>query len=283
MVVAAAIDNRFSHMALDSSPPVALTIAGSDNSAGAGIQADLKTFSAFRVYGLTAVTTVVAEIPGQVKSASPVPTELIRDQITLSLDHFPVGAMKTGMLWSTEIITAVEQILSARIPGTLPPLVIDPVMVASSGDPLLESEAVSAYTERLFPLATLITPNLNEAEVLLQRKIHSSSELEAAGKELAARYNVSFLMKGGHLRGETALDLLVHPDGTLERYEAPFNPSVTTHGTGCTYSAAITAGLAGGSSLSEAVRRGKEYVTASINRAFRWEGIAALNHLDAAR
>ena len=146
------------------SPPVALTVAGSDNSAGAGIQADLKTFTAHGVYGLTAVTCVVAEVPGHVAAVQAMSPEIVQQQIELSLDAFPVAAMKTGMLWSRAIIDVLTQ-----LGRPLPPLVVDPVMVASSGDRLLEPDAVAAYRERLFPLAALVTPNLDEARVLLGR------------------------------------------------------------------------------------------------------------------
>ncbi len=259
------------------SPPVALTVAGSDNSAGAGIQADLKTFTAHGVYGLTAVTCVVAEVPGKVAAIQAMTPEIVRQQIELSLAAFPVAAMKTGMLHSRAVIEMV-----AEMRGTLPPLVVDPVMVASSGDALLEPDAVAAYRERLFPMATLVTPNLDEARVLLGRSIGSVAGMRAGGIELCARYRAAFLMKGGHLDGDEAVDLLCLPGGEVVEYRAAFTRGVSTHGTGCTYSAAITAGLAQGLDLQAAVAQGKRYVTDAIGHFFRWQHggkiVEALNH-----
>ncbi len=258
-------------------PPTALTIAGSDNSAGAGIQADLKTFSHFHVYGLTALTCVVAEVPGHVKSIQAVEPGILADQIDLSLKHFPVGAIKTGMLYSTELIRVVVQALR----GQSIPLVIDPVMVATSGDPLLQSDAIDAYRNELLPLATLVTPNLDEACVLLGgEKISTVEEMERAGRALSDRFGTAFLMKGGHLPGGSAIDLLVS-EGRVAHFEAPFVAGVMTHGTGCTYSAAITAQLALGCPLIEAVARAKNYITGAIGQSFQWEKagpVMALNH-----
>src|SRR6266566_2793086 len=160
--------------------PVALTIAGSDSSAGAGIQADLKTFSAFGVYGLTAVTCIVAEIPGKVSRIEPVSAGMVREQIEVLVKNFQIGAIKTGLLCSTEIICAVAN----AIRDTEVPLVIDPVMVATSGDRLLDRAAIEAYEKKLFPLASLITPNLDEAEQLLGTKIRDRQSMHRAGKEL---------------------------------------------------------------------------------------------------
>ena len=259
------------------SPPVALTVAGSDNSAGAGIQADLKTFCAHGVYGLTAVTCVVAEVPGHVAAMQAMTPEIVRQQIELSLDAFPVAAMKTGMLYSRAII----DVLTGLRRKPLPPLVVDPVMVASSGDSLLEPDAVAAYRERFFPLAKLVTPNLDEARVLLGRPIADLAEMAAGGRELCARYGCAFLMKGGHLSGDEAVDLLCLPGGETVEYRAPFTRGVSTHGTGCTYSAAITAGLAQGLELRAAVEQAKRYVTHAIGHFLRWQhgdGTDALNH-----
>lgn len=248
-------------------PPVALSIAGSDNSAGAGIQADLKTFIAHGAYGLTAITCVVAEVPGLVSAIGPVAPEIVAEQVRLSFAAFPVAALKTGMLYSTEIIHAVCEVLEAQ--PVKPLIVVDPVMIASSGDPLLEPEAIEAYRERLFPLATLVTPNLDEASALVGRPLASHAAMEEAGHELAQRYNAAFLVKGGHLPGE-AIDLLIHPSGQVETYRSARVEGVSTHGTGCTFSAAVTAHLAHGKSLGEAVALGKEYVTAAITQAYRW-------------
>jgi hydroxymethylpyrimidine/phosphomethylpyrimidine kinase len=263
--------------------PVALTIAGSDSSAGAGAQADLKTFNSLGVYGLTAITCVVAEIPGKVERIQAVAADVIATQITLLLDHFPVGAIKTGLLHSGEIVSQVATILRERSAGSgrRIPLVVDPVMVATSGDLLLKKEAIQVYENELFPLAAVVTPNLDEAATLLGEPIADLAGLRTAGQKLAARYGVPILLKGGHLMGAHAVDLLCTGGGVVE-FSAPFVPGVQTHGTGCTYSAAIAAGLASGLPLEESVRRGKKFVTAAIARHFAWprngEGVQALNH-----
>jgi hydroxymethylpyrimidine/phosphomethylpyrimidine kinase len=266
-----------------SSPPVALTVAGSDNSAGAGAQADLKTFSAYRVYGLTALTCVVAEIPGRVSVIQPVRLEVVGEQIALSLQAFPVAAMKTGLLHSREVIELVAGIYGGLAPDARPLLVVDPVMVATSGAPLLEGDAVAAYREHLFPLAALVTPNLDEARVLLAGgsgggEIASPAAMRLAGMELSARHGTGFLMKGGHFGGETAIDWLCLPGGATHELRAPFTRGVLTHGTGCTYSAAVTAGLAAGLDLAAAVARAKTYVSAAVGNFFRWQKVDALNH-----
>jgi len=264
--------------------PVALTIAGSDSSAGAGVQADLKTFSALGVYGLTAVTCVVAETPGKVSRIEPVSAEIVREQIALLFRNFPIAAAKTGLLCSAEIVEVVARAivdLSADSAKRFP-LVIDPVIVATSGDRLLEPRAIELYERELFPLATLLTPNLNEAEKLLGEPIRHLQAMRNAGKEMQRKYGVSILLKGGHLTRGDAADLLFVGDKVSE-FSVPFVHDVATHGTGCTYSAAIAAGLASGLSLESAVRRAKKFVTASIARRFRWTSssgkqLDALNH-----
>ena len=265
------------------SPPIALTIAGSDSSAGAGIQADLKTFTALGVYGLTAVTCIVAEVPGKVSRIEPVTARMVREQIEVLLKNFRVGAIKTGLLCSAEIVCAVAQAIQdgGRKTARFIPFVVDPVMIATSGDNLLEPEAVEFYKNKLFPLATLITPNLDEATLLLQTTINDRTQMENAAKALAKKYRASILLKGGHLRGDNAIDLLFH-HGELTEFSARFVRGVETHGTGCTYSAAITAGLASGFSLEQAIKRAKKFVTESIARHFRWKRgsteIDALKH-----
>jgi hydroxymethylpyrimidine/phosphomethylpyrimidine kinase len=252
--------------------PVALTIAGSDNSAGAGIQADLKTFSRLGCYGLTAVTCVVAEVPGKVAAIQPIKPEIVASQVALSFEAFPVAAAKTGMLFSTPIIEAVAEVLaSAKVP-----LVIDPVMVASSGDPLLKKSAISAYRQLMFPLAALITPNLDELQILAGRKVSNFEEMKEAGRSLVDQYGCAFLLKGGHLRGKVAVDFLATAKG-FEEFSAPFVRKVDTHGTGCTYSAAITAGLASGKSLSQSVGAAKRHITRAITGSLRWGRTCALD------
>ncbi len=253
--------------------PVVLTIAGSDNSAGAGIQADLKAFSAAGCYGLTTITCVVAEVPGKVTAIHPVPAAIVAEQVSLSLEAFPVAAVKTGMLYSTAIIERVAGALEEAKCA----LVVDPVMVATSGDRLLKASAISAYERLLFPRATLVTPNLDELEVLTGRPIRTLREMKSAGKRLVEKYGCAFLLKGGHLRGKTAIDLLATPAG-FEEFAAPFIRNVETHGTGCTYSAAIAAGLARGLPLSGAVGKAKAYITKAIRQHLKWRSTSALEH-----
>ena len=254
--------------------PVVLTIAGSDNSAGAGAQADLKTISALGAYGVTAITCVVAEVPGKVSAVHPIPPAIVAEQIRLLFGAFPIAAIKTGMLYSVEIIRAVTDTLAEfRIQNSAfkIPLIVDPVMVATSGDPLLLPDAIARYRELLFPIATLITPNLDEVRTLTGRTITRIAEMRDAGHELAARHGTAFLIKGGHLREAVATDLLVMADGTVHTYESPFIPGVNTHGTGCTTSAAIATGLALGLDLPAAVGAAKKFVTAAITGFLRWE------------
>ncbi len=263
---------------------VALTIAGSDSSAGAGIQADLKTFSALGVYGLTAVTCVVAETPGKVSRIEPVSGEIVHEQIAVLARNFPIAAAKTGLLYSAEIVEAVARAIVdfvRKIDNRIP-LVVDPVTVATSGDLLLRPDAIALYESELFPLATLLTPNLDEAGKLIGEPIRDLEAMRKAGKKLQKKYRVSILLKGGHLAGGDAVDLLFADDKIAE-FSAPFVRGVATHGTGCTYSAAITAGLASGLSLEDAVSRAKKFVTAAIARRFRWtlrsgKSLDALNH-----
>jgi hydroxymethylpyrimidine/phosphomethylpyrimidine kinase len=257
--------------------PVALSIAGSDSSAGAGIQADLKTFSALGVYGLTAVTCVVAEIPGKVSRIEPVSVEIFREQIEVLARSFQIAAIKTGLLCSAEIISAVAKAIRDKtfVPGI--PLVIDPVFVATSGDPLLEPAAVETYEKELFPLASLITPNLDEAGRLLGMKIKGPQSMRRAGEELERKFETAILLKGGHLAGNRAIDLLF-ADGKVTEFSESFVRGVATHGTGCTYSAAITVGLASGLSLVKAIRQAKKFVTQSIRNHFQWGNLHALHH-----
>ena len=269
-------------MAANPEVPVALTIAGSDSSAGAGIQADLKTFGALGVYGLTAITGLVAETPGLVSEIEAVSAEMIRAQMDVLLKSFPIAAIKTGLLFSGEIVSAVAQTLRAHATRTRAPLVIDPVMVATSGDFLLRDDAVDAYERELFPLAALVTPNLDEAARLLGEPIGDLPAMRSAGARLTEKYRIPVLLKGGHLSGQDAIDLLF-VGGTVVEFLAPFSRGIATHGTGCTYSAAITAGLASGLSLEEAVRRAKKFVTATIAQHLSWKTISgaslhALNH-----
>jgi hydroxymethylpyrimidine/phosphomethylpyrimidine kinase len=276
--MAAKIRKRHSQSAATA---VALTIAGSDSSAGAGIQADLKTFAARGVYGLTAVTCIVAEIPGKVSRIQPADPLIVHKQIEVLFNAFPISAAKTGLLCNAQIISAVVRLLRNRPQkvGSLK-LVVDPVMIATSGDVLLEPDAIAIYERELFPLATLLTPNLDEAMQLLGEEIRDLPAMRRAVKALAARYKVAVLLKGGHLRGRRAVDLL-YSSGRTTEVVAPYLTGVRTHGTGCTYSAAIAAELAKGADLDRAVRTGKDVVSSAIKRHFAWKAgrarIVALN------
>ncbi|HEY5791818.1 MAG TPA: bifunctional hydroxymethylpyrimidine kinase/phosphomethylpyrimidine kinase [Chthoniobacterales bacterium] len=262
--------------------PVVLSIAGSDNSAGAGAQADLKAITAQGGYALTALTCVVAEVPGKVSAVQAVKPEIVREQIRLSFEAFPIAAVKTGMLYSQAIIRTVAEELSVQFRAlkTKPWLIVDPVMVASSGDPLLRPGAMREYLRRLFPLADVITPNLDELSILAGEKITTLERMREAGKRLSDKYGAAFLLKGGHLRGSRAVDLLVE-SGRVHRFEAPFIRGVDTHGTGCTYASALAAQLALGKPLPEAVAAAKHYLTSAIRRHLRWKGTHALEHFPA--
>jgi hydroxymethylpyrimidine/phosphomethylpyrimidine kinase len=258
--------------------PVALTIAGSDSSAGAGIQADLKTFSALGVYGLTAVTCIVAETPGKVSRIEPATATIVREQVEVLAKSFPLSAIKTGLLCSGEIISAVAKAIQDVRKTFAPriPLVIDPVIIATTGDLVLELAGVETYEKELFPLATLITPNLGEAEQLLGTKIKDRRSMRVAGKELEKKFETAILLKGGHLPGDRAIDLLF-ANGKVVEFSATFVRGVATHGTGCTYSAGITAGLAKGLSLEQAITEAKKFVTNSIAQHFRWASFSGKN------
>ncbi|HXM02545.1 MAG TPA: bifunctional hydroxymethylpyrimidine kinase/phosphomethylpyrimidine kinase [Chthoniobacterales bacterium] len=262
-------------------PPVAVTIAGSDSSAGAGIQADLKTFTYFRIFGQSVVTCVVAEVPGKVQKVHAVDVDTVRAQLSLSLEYFPVRAIKTGMLYSKEIIGAVCDTLEAIPIDKRPSLVVDPVMVASSGDRLLQTDALEICLNRLFPLATVVTPNRDETAIIYGQTIGTAAELEAIAQKLVRQYGTAFLLKGGHWPGDLAVDYLATQAGIL-RFSEPFIKTESIHGTGCTLSAALTAGLALGDDLPAAAHRAKTFVTRAIAESMRWSGqhgtVSALKH-----
>ncbi|WP_126212448.1 bifunctional hydroxymethylpyrimidine kinase/phosphomethylpyrimidine kinase, partial [Thermus scotoductus] len=242
---------------------VALNIAGSDSGGGAGVQADLKTFFRFGVYGASALTLVTAQNTLGVQRVHLLPPELVYAQIQSVAEDLPVHAAKTGALGSGEIVAAVAEAV-ARF--GLRPLVVDPVMVAKGGDPLLAEEAVAALKKRLFPLADLITPNRLEAEALLGRPIRTLEEAKEAAQALLALGPKAVLLKGGHLEGEEAVDLLATREG-VQAYAAPRVATRNTHGTGCTLSAAIAALLALGKPLAEAVAEAKAYLTRALKTA----------------
>ncbi|HET7211602.1 MAG TPA: bifunctional hydroxymethylpyrimidine kinase/phosphomethylpyrimidine kinase [Methyloceanibacter sp.] len=243
---------------------IALTIAGSDSSGGAGIQADLKTFSALGVYGASAITALTAQNTLGVEAVHAVPPEFIIKQIEAVARDLDVGAVKIGMLATTAIIEGVAEGLKS-FPGV--PVVLDPVMVAASGDPLLDEDAVATLRTVLVPRASLITPNLPEAAKLLGgHQARNEREMSAQAEALRQLGAKAVLIKGGHAEGERAVDILVDDEGLLH-LEAPRVATRNTHGTGCTLSSAIAAELAKGASLRDAVVAAKAYVTAAIGAA----------------
>jgi hydroxymethylpyrimidine/phosphomethylpyrimidine kinase len=254
--------------------PRALTIAGSDSGGGAGIQADLKTFSAFRVFGMSAITAVTAQNSTGVQAVENLPPAFVAAQLRSVLKDFGADAAKCGMLSTAAIIEAVAGALREH---PVPNLVVDPVMVAKSGDPLLQPDARKALVERILPLALVVTPNLHEAEALAGQPVRDRAGMEAAARRIHAMGPRHVLVKGGHLPGE-AVDLLWDGQG-MTAFTAPRIESPNTHGTGCTLSAAIAAGLALGQPLGEAVGRAKAYVTRAIREGFQaGHGVGQLRH-----
>lgn len=242
--------------------PIALTIAGSDSSGGAGIQADLKTFSALGVYGASVITAITAQNTQGVQAVFGLPRDIVAAQMTSVADDLAVGAIKTGMLADRGTVETVADGLAAF--GAVP-LVVDPVMVATSGDVLLAPDAIEAVRTRLIPAATLITPNRDEAACLLDVSPASSlDEMEAQGRALLGVGAKAVLVKGGHAEGQDATDILVLPSGSF-RFAKPRLTTQNTHGTGCTLAAAVAAGLAAGLSLPSAVERAKSYVWGAIS------------------
>jgi len=254
--------------------PKALTIAGSDSGGGAGVQADLKTFSAYRVFGMSVITAVTAQNSVGVQTVECLSPALVASQLASVLEDFGADAAKCGMLGTEANVLAVATGLRAR---PVERLVVDPVMAATSGDPLLEAGAVRAVTTFLLPLALVVTPNLPEAETLAGMPVSSRADMEEAARrihKLGPRY---VLVKGGHLKGD-AVDLLYN-GREFTAFQVPRIESDNTHGTGCTFSAAITAGLAQGRPLGEAVRDAKAYVTRAIREGFALgRGVGALRH-----
>ncbi len=255
----------------------ALTVAGSDSGGGAGIQADLKTFSHFGVFGASVITAITAQNLQGVTAIQAVDTEVVRKQLTAVLEGFPVKAVKTGMLFSADIIRTVAEVL-AGYPGL--PIIADPVFAATSGSPLIEENAVEALTEQLFPLAALITPNIPEAEILTGETLNSPGDLEQAGRVLFDRFGVPLLMKGGHL-DRLAVDVLVDGAGSLA-FQQEFIEGVNSHGSGCTLASAIAAAAARGQNIREAVESAKDYITRTLQQPVRLSpSLAVMNHFPA--
>jgi hydroxymethylpyrimidine/phosphomethylpyrimidine kinase len=254
--------------------PKALTIAGSDSGGGAGIQADLKTFSAFRVFGMSVITAVTAQNSLGVQGVENLPPAFVALQLRSVLSDFGAGAAKCGMLSTAPIIEAVAATLAD---APVEKLVVDPVMVAKAGDVLLQPDARQALIERVLPLALVVTPNLPEAESLAGIPVASRPDMEEAARRihrLGPRY---VLVKGGHLKGD-AIDLLWNGKA-FTAFRAPRIDSGNTHGTGCTLSAAIAAGLARGQAIGDAIRDAKAYVTRAIREGFAaGRGVGQLRH-----
>jgi len=257
-------------------PPVALTVAGSDSGGGAGIQADLKTFQAFGVYGTTALTSVTAQDTRGVHAVHPVPPEMVRAQMMAVIEDLRPRSVKTGMLGTREVVEVVADVLATAEIGSF---VLDPVMVATSGDPLIQPEAIRALRGELLPLSTLVTPNLDEAEMLTGVEVRDEAGMTAAGQLLLDAGAGAVLVKGGHLAGGALVDVLVTPAG-VRRWTTTRIETRSTHGTGCTLSAACAAGLAKGLGLEDAVGAALSYVRRAIASApSLGSGHGPLNHL----
>ena len=244
--------------------PTALTIAGSDSGGGAGIQADLKAFEAHGVFGMSVVTALTAQNTREVRGVHAVPPAFVAAQIDAVADDLPIGAVKTGMLATPDVVAAVADGIERHGLG---PVVVDPVMISKGGHPLLAPEAVEAVRDRLLPLATLATPNAHEAARLAGFEVRTLDDARRAADVLLGFGPKAVLVKGGHLDGEAeAVDLLATPDGEAvfreERIDTPH-----THGTGCTYASAIAANLARGLELAEAVGRARRYLQEAIRQA----------------
>lgn len=247
----------------------ALSIAGSDPSGGAGLQADLKTFSALGCYGMTAVVAVVDENTVGVTGIHPIPVPFVVGQIRSCLDDIGADAVKIGMLHSSELIQAVADTLAAY---DIANIVLDPVMVATSGDPLLQAEAIGTLRDVLIPASRVITPNIPEAEILLGSKIDSQRQLPDAARRLSQDGRVSVLLKAGHLHDATVDDIFYNAESnTIIAMSSPRIATCNTHGTGCTLSSAFAASLAKGMSLDDAAAAAKEYISRAIEAGAQYK------------
>jgi hydroxymethylpyrimidine/phosphomethylpyrimidine kinase len=242
---------------------IALTIAGSDSSGGAGIQADLKTFQALGVYGMSVITAVTVQNTQKVYAIQEIDPAIVHDQIVRLFEDIPIDAVKIGMVSGTPLIEAIAQALSAV---QRPPIVLDPVMISKSGYALLKEEARRSLVEKLFPLAEVVTPNIHEAQALLGRAIGDVAAMESAAVDLLKLGARKVVLKGGHLGGERSVDIMT--DGrTTERLDHPRTATINTHGTGCTFSSAIAAYLARGFDFIAAVGTAKNYISGAIAHA----------------
>ena len=247
--------------------PIALTIAGSDCSAGAGIQADLKTFHRSGVHGLSAITSVVSETPLEVREIEAIPTTLVQSQIQILLETYPINAIKIGMLPTRSCTIAICEILKEN----QIPIITDPVMVASTGSLLIQSDTTEAIADRLLPLSTLVTPNIPEAKKLLGNEIKSHEDMEKSAREISEKYETSCLIKGGHLPSKgDRLDILWH-DGKAHHFSHPdAGIGNGIHGTGCALSSAIAAHIAKGKTIELAVESGINLVQDLIRESKEW-------------
>lgn len=260
--------------------PVALTIAGSDSGGGAGIQADLKTFHAFGVFGTSAITAITAQDTVGVHAVHAIPVDLVRAQIEVVANDLKPAACKTGMLATAELVRAVARSIGEH---ALPNYVLDPVMVATSGDRLLDRDAESAVLELLVPLAGLVTPNLDEARLLAGRDIRGETDMRDVAEYLVSRGAGAALIKGGHADGSEVVDVLVDTGGA-QSWRRPRIDTRSTHGTGCTLSSAIAAGLAHGRPLRRAVEDALDFAHRAISEApGLGGGHGPLNHFVAVR
>ena len=261
--------------------PHLLTIAGSDSGGGAGIQADLKTFSALGCFGMTAITALTAQNTTGVRAIHGVPPDMLRDQIDAVVEDIGVDAVKIGMLHSTDIVRTVAQAIDRH---NLQHVVLDPVMVATSGAVLIDNPAIVALVNDLFGRAVLVTPNLDEAALLVGRPLSSEADMEAAAHELLAKGAQAVLLKGGHLAGDVVSDLLLVAGNQgieLRWMRAPRIATANTHGTGCTLSSAIAAYLALGYTLVDAVEAARTYVRGALTAGANvktGQGGGPLNH-----
>lgn len=263
--------------------PRVLSIAGSDSGGGAGIQADLKTFAALGCYGMTAITALTAQNTRGVRAIHGVPPDMLRQQIDAVVEDIGLHALKIGMLHAPDIVQTVADAIDRH---ALVNVVLDPVMVATSGAVLIENPAIAALVRELFGRANLVTPNLDEAALLVGRPLSSEQDMEAAAHELLAMGARAVLLKGGHLKGEQVSDLLLLPNGVPTWMRAPRIHSANTHGTGCTLSSAIAAHLALGASLLDAVQAARAFVRAALEAGAKVRtgaGSGPLNHGHAPR
>jgi hydroxymethylpyrimidine/phosphomethylpyrimidine kinase len=256
--------------------PVALTIAGSDSSCGAGVQADLLTFAANGVFGTTAITCITAQNPDGVTAVSATDPGMVRAQAEQVASFFKVRAVKTGMLYNVEIIEEVAAFLESR-PGLR--AVVDPVMVSTSGAKLLKDDAIDALRTKLFRRAKVVTPNLDEAAVLSGTRAYDVDAMERVAMRLSLKHGVPFLVKGGHLPDETLVDVLAVPGAPTLRFAGARIKGVDSHGSGCTLSAAIAAHLALGRSLEEAVAASRDYLRRAMTSSLATSGRCFINHL----